>query len=408
MTADALRVHRAKHRGRGWVILLGLLLAACIQAPAGTSGPAPTPTSQPWQPPGAPIGLDNVPQIALLGTDRQPRGTTFRMDFSTDGVWMLAVSGDGAARLWDLMQGQPVWTHDNPPVSAAYFAANDRELVLIGNANRQVDVYDAADRALLRTFSGATAQVGPSAVGPAGDRLVLGTQDGHAVVWDLASGDSEMTYVLEAANMPVQGLALSPDGGTLATYSPERVVRLWNLTSGATQAILADFDQPVRVVAFSADGAQVAIGFQAQVRVWAAQDGAPLRTLNTANHAADRQVLFTPDGYLLGGGAGSDAVSMWALDTGELYASLPGHGQGFNSMALSPNGELLVTVAQPGPAYLWNMRDPNQRVELAGTDQQITLAGWSPDGRLLVLAAADGGLAFWGIPSGPEPTSGQG
>ena len=396
MTADP------KRRGRGWVILLlSLLLAACIQAPAAPSGPVPTPTSQPWRPPGAPIGLDNVPQIALLGTDRQPRGTTFRMDFSTDGDWMLAVSGDGAVRLWDLTQGQPVWTHDEPPVSAAYFAAADRELVLIGNANRQVDVYDTAERGLLRSFSGYSAQVGPSAIDPAGDRLVLGTEDGHAIVWDLTSDEPEMIYALAAANMPVQGVVLSADGRALATYSPERVVRLWNLTSGATQAILADFDQPVRAVAFSADGAQVAIGFQAQVRVWAAQDSAPLRTFNTADHAADRQLLFTPDGYLLGGGAGSDTVTMWALDTGELYASLPGHGQGFNSMVLSPNGELLVTVTQPGPAYLWNMRDPNQRVELAGAEQQITLAGWSLDGRLLVLAAADGTLLFWGIPGTP-------
>ena len=319
------------------------------------------------------------------------------MDFSRDGRLLLTVSGDDTVRLWDVENGQVTWSLDRANASRAFFAVDDAQIALVGR-DRQISVYRLEDRTLVRAFEGIAGNVGPAAVSPDGRLLALGAEDGTVAVWDLAG--ERRAFVLAAHIFPVRGVYFSPDSTLLATVSAERAVRLWDMASGETRAILADFDQRPYVAAFSPDSGQVAVGLTGQVRTWATADGALLRTITTASRAAIRQLAFTADGRLLGGGE-QDAVSIWDAVTGEQLAGLPDHGPDFHDMALNPAGDLLVTVARPGRTFLWDMSNPNQRVQLSAEADEISLAGWTADGRVLILAAADGALHFWGIPGEP-------
>ncbi len=387
---------------RRYLLLLAviLVLGACADVLPGTSAPTATFTPAPWRPPTDPIALDNAPGLALLGIYRGVEGTTYHVDFSGDGRYLLTVSGDDAVRLWDLERGVPIWVLERAQVTRAFFALEDAQLVLVGR-DQQVRLIRVEDRATVRSFRGHPETIGPAAVSPDGRLLAVGGEDGTVMVWDLA-GETR-AFHLRAHGFPVRGVYFHPDGHMLATLSAERVIRLWNMTSGETRAVLADFDRRPLMAAFSPEGDQIAINTENEVRIWATADGAPVRTISTSPLAASRQIAFAPGGWLLGGGE-LDAVSVWEVSSGELYAALPGHGQNFDGMALSPSGELLVTVARPGHAFLWNMRDPNQRAQLTAVADQISLAGWSPDGRVLVLAAADGALYFYGIPGEPPAT----
>jgi WD40 repeat protein len=386
-------------------LLFGLLmlvgLAACADAPpapaasAAPATPLPAATPEPWQAPAAAIALDNVEQLTLLGSAQASTGSIYYMDVSRNGQYVLTVSGDQVVQVWDVAEGASVWRKVNSDAVRGFFAANDTQIVLV-TRTQHIEVYDLTDQSPVQSFLGHEDVVGPAALAPDGGLLALGTSDGTVVVWDVASEQRAAEFGGFAS--PVRQVAFSPNGDLLAAASSDRVVRLWEMATGETRAVLADFDGSPEVIAFSRDSSQIAVSVPFGTRVWSTVDGALLHDFPTEAGTADRALVFTPEGYLLGAGA-TDTVTMWNLETGEIFARLPGHGGAFHAMALSPAGTLLVTVARPGHTYLWDVSNPNQRVTLSAIEDQVSLAGWTSDSQALVLAAADGTVSFWGVPA---------
>ncbi len=76
-------------------------------------------------------------------------------------------------------------------------------------------------------------------------------------------------------------------------------VRLWQVRSGATQAVLTDLDAWVRGCAFSPDGTLLATtSADRTARLWRVPDGAQQAML-TGHTRAVHRYAFTPEGTLL-------------------------------------------------------------------------------------------------------------
>ena len=79
----------------------------------------------------------------------------------------------------------------------------------------------------------------------------------------------------------VESVAFAPDGKLLATASADRTVRLWEIGTGATKAVLVGHKQRVRSLQFSANGKLLATGageyrndkLTGEVRLWDAETG---------------------------------------------------------------------------------------------------------------------------------------
>ena len=95
-----------------------------------------------------------------------------------------------------------------------------------------------------------------------------------------------------------------------------RVQKEW----GASLQVL-DHGDDVRVVAFSPDGRLIMSCSRRRARLWDAETGALLRTLEGENFWA---ISFSPLGQLVASGS-NDKVLLWDITTGTCLSQLEGH-----------------------------------------------------------------------------------
>jgi WD40 repeat protein len=209
--------------------------------------------------------------------------------FSPDGTRLATASGpvydpSGEARVFDAATGAEIWRvdHGNPVYSVVFSPDGTRLAATSGKYREtgQARVFDAATGAeIWRVDHGNP--VHAVVFSPDGTRLATGSGeyrkhssgDGDARVFDAATGAE--IWRVDHGN-PVRAVAFSPDGTRLATgsgvdllnypYPRDGRVRLFDVANGAEVSRL-DHGNPVRAVAFSPDGTQLASSDDS-ARVW--------------------------------------------------------------------------------------------------------------------------------------------
>jgi WD40 repeat protein len=219
-----------------------------------------------------------------------------------------------------------------------------------------------------------------------------------------------------------QGLAFSPDGGTLAAVgvglddvSP--YLLLLDARTGSLRAELR-FEvsgagdtltrRSVGHLAYSSDGRLLATAQQE-----AQPDGSPgdwllvLRDPDTGepsgpalNTGAGRlEFAFAPDGrsVLTSNEGGGDALVQWDLETRAVrrrFAGEPG------VVAVSPDGLTAAVGRRDGTVALVDLTSRRARLAAGGHVGAVSAVAFGPDGRTLVTGSEDGTTIVWDVASG--------
>ncbi len=309
----------------------------------------------------------------------------------------------------------------NEEVSSVAFSPDGTRIVT-GSGDKTAKVWDARSGSPLLELKGHSGGVSSVAFSPDGKRIVTGSGDKTAKVWDAQTGS--LLLDLQGHSDGVSSAAFSPDGTRIVTGSGDNTAKVWDAQTGSPLLDLEGHSFGVTSVAFSPDGKRIVTGSQdSTAKVWDAQTGFPLLELQGQdpfeglNHKHDARtgsplrelqghsqfissVAFSPDGTRIVTGSGDGTAKVWDAQTGSPLLDLKVHSDLVLSVAFSPDGTRIVTGSLIRTAKVWDAQTGSLLLDLHGHAGPVNSVAFSPDGTRIVTGSDDGTAKVWDAQTG--------
>ncbi len=299
--------------------------------------------------------------------------------FCPDNKSVVAGCRDGRMRAWAVEGLRPLqeWSRHVPVMSLGF--SPDGNLLLAGGGQEN------------REFSG-----NPKPRVLRGSRHITndGSED-RGLAWLSEVSTGRMIGLPMPHSGPVEHVAFSPDGLTVATGTRNGCVQLWDITGRPLCPPLAQLDQVCNLV-FRPDGrALAACGDRGPARVWEVPSGRSLGEPLTHPKGV-RSVAFSADGRKIATAGHDGNVRLWDALTLQPLALPMAHGHEVMAVAFSPNGQTLLTGANDFGARRWNAATGRVLGTPLPHDGVVWDVRFSPAGdHFLTIAASD--YHSWGF-----------
>jgi WD40 repeat protein len=200
----------------------------------------------------------------LLG----PAGSVLALEFSPDARSLVAAGARGIV-VWDVPLRKPR-LHLGSDAKGSVLAvavSPDGKMLATGGEDRAITIWDLDTPSNRKGATGHNGAVTALRFDATGKILVSAAEDGIAV-WDVPTGQRR-SLPFHGHQGPVISVALSPDGGTLASAGLDRRVVLWDVESGQALGPALSQDQAWRSVAFNPAGSiAAAVGHGSRINVF--------------------------------------------------------------------------------------------------------------------------------------------
>ncbi len=253
--------------------------------------------------------------------------TITSLTFSPDGRRILScansLTNDGA-KVWEVDSGRELFTisgHSDPdwpagmPIIRSATFSPDGQRILTSGIGGTFEVWDAGsgqERFALKEM------ISSAAYSPDGQRIVSWNFDGTATVWEAASGKELLTLGTHtrtgrgpSAQRTGTAAAFSRDGLRIVTGSTDNTAKVWDAVSGKELLTLKGHSGPVECVAFTPDGRRIlTVSKDQSAKLWDAASGREVLTL-AANVGFSSNVAFSPDGRWIFAGRDGKVDNAW-------------------------------------------------------------------------------------------------
>jgi WD40 repeat protein len=246
--------------------------------------------------------------------------------------------------------------------------------------------------------------------GKTGPALVAGNAESSLLV-RMLEGRAQPKMPFGGGDLPAKNIATIRawiDAGAKGEAVTSATPSLPDIAGNATTT-------PISALAFSPDGAWLAVGDYQQVHIFSGKDKRLARTL--AGHAdLVRALAFSPDGKLLAAAGGAPAqfgeVKVWDVATGKLRHTIKGHKDCIYSADFSPDGKQVGTASYDRMIELWNAETGDHIRTLKDHVDAVYAVDFGNSPGHLLSGGADRSVKLWNLETGKpsltlsEPLSG--
>ena len=244
------------------------------------------------------------------------------------------------------------------------------------------------------------------------------TMDAQSSLLRLLLTEPRLRYDIISHTDVINGVAISPDGKTVASASVDGTIGIWDVATGkASHAPLKSTDGGFEAVAFSPDGRYLASGgggqrgvAGGQVTLWdVAQDYKP--SVLFRGEWWVNQLAFSPDGKSLAAAFQDQSVMIWSLaDRNVICPDINGRvsDETFPYIAFSPDSKTIAVATSNRPASealrIWDAAtcrqvgagiDADKLAKLSEPyGEDVGALAYSPDGKQLAVAVSDSFLVI--------------
>lgn len=319
--------------------------------------------------------------------------------FTSDGKHIVSASDDKTIRVWDVLTGEivrvirgQIGAGNAGMIFAAALSPNQKLLAVGGwleecNASvfgcgyiRLFNLQTGQIKALLKGHQNVIIDL---AFSPDGNRLISGSGDQTAHIWDVHN--NKTVNVLKGHTDDIYAVAFSPDGSLVVTGSFDDTLKLWNAKTGSLIRTLQGHTNKVASVEFTPDGKYLLSGsYDKTIRLWDGRTGKFIRVL--ANF--DKRIVglkISPDSskVLVGNNAfkGPFKCFVYTIPSGNKITSFTEHLNTVGATDISPDGKTAVTGGgEDEEIYLWDLTTGQVKQKMVGKGEEVCNVGFAKDG----------------------------
>ncbi|CAG8101577.1 unnamed protein product [Penicillium salamii] len=287
---------------------------------------------------------------------------------------MLASASNGTLKIWNVLTESCLRTLDCGYSLCSAFLPGDK-IVVVGNKNGELEVFDIASSTLLDTIKAHDGPVWSLQVHPDGKSMVSGSADKTAKFWNFQviqeeiPGTKRTTPRLKLAhtrtlkvNDDILNLRFSPDARLLAVSLLDNTVKVFFVDSLKLFLNLYGHKLPVLSMDISHDSKLiVTCSADKTVRLWGLDFGDCHKAF-LAHEDSIMAVAFVPhnkdgNGHNFFSASKDRIIKYWDGDKFEQIQRLVGHHGEIWALAMSRSGDFIVSASHDKSIRIWQQTD---------------------------------------------------
>ncbi len=310
--------------------------------------------------------------------------------FQPDGKRLIAGAADGGVTVWNLEADAPrsLEGDNGAPATVTVVSPDGERLATSGLSNDRPVIYvrDIATGRLTHTLMGHEAPIAALAFSADNTKIVSGSADKTARVWDLSDEKFPELQRFSGHADSVNAVSFNADGQQVLSGSADNSVKLWAVADAAEVMDFAGHTGPIVAVAMATGNQPVSASADKTVRVWNPANGQQVRA--TTEAAAVTAMSITRDGTRVAVAIADNSIKLYQIANGQVLQTLAGHKGAINSLAFSADNTRLVSGSADNQAIVWNVAD-GRLLEILPVETGLSAATYGPTTDSILLAAVD-------------------